>query len=63
MTERSTIYAAGLVTERGDYKLFNRFHADADIREYMRDRYGATDVEIVYTGRGKVAGPVPKEGE
>ena len=60
MTERRTSYTAGtgLVTEKGEYRLFNRFDSDEDIRKYMQDRYGATDIEIVYTGGGKLAGPI-----
>ena len=59
MTERRETYRAGLVTEQGDYKLFLRSDSDTDIRRYMDQRYGAYDYEIVYTGGGKLAGPVP----
>ena len=58
MTERSTTYRAGLVSEQGDYKLFLPRDDDQAIRDYLRDRYGATDIEIVHTGGGKLAGPI-----
>ena len=63
MTERRTGYRAGFVTEQGDYKLFLLGDADEDIRAYMAKRYGATDIEIVPTGGGKLAGPVGEVGD
>ena len=68
MTERRATYRASPsapVKPTATYKLFNRFHSDEAIREYMRERYGVIDVEVTFTGGGKLAGPVQetKEGE
>ncbi len=66
MTETKPAYTTDPSTPvkpTGTYKLFNRFHSDDEIRAYMRERYGVTDIEVTFTGGGKLAGPVPEEGE